>query len=221
MRQRWYRVKWEDHPGKDKWEPERSLIRQGCECAIKDFWKNSNLNPSEDFIADPDDVWRCYCCGKGFTAASGLKRHITCTHPKRNWHGSKADKITRADKRKAAQEAKPHVKLGNDDIENVWIFNYLGSRFRADGSHLADIRARIAAAAVTAGKMRNVWASKTTPLRLKLRIYKVGVCSKLTYGCEAWHLDADACRLLNGANSRMMAHINHRPHCTRGSQQQN
>ena len=119
QRQRWYRVEWEDYPGQDTWEPERSLVRQGCECAIKDFWKNSNLNPSEAFIADPDDVWRYYCCGKGFTADNGLKRHVTCTHPKRNWHGSMTDKITREDKRKAAQEAKPHVNLGKDDIENV------------------------------------------------------------------------------------------------------
>ena len=109
--------------------------------------------------------------------------------------------------RKAAQEAKQHVKLGDEDIENVWMFKYLGSWFRADGSHLADIKARIASATTTAGKMRNVWASKSTPLRLKLRIYKVGVCSKLTYGCEAWKLDEDACRLVNGANSRMLSHI--------------
>ena len=87
------------------------------------------------------------------------------------------------------------------------MFKYLGSRFRADGSHLADIKARIVSATATADKMRNVWASKSTPLRLKLRIYKVGVCSKITYGCEAWKLDADACRLLNGANSRMLPHI--------------
>ena len=77
--------------------------------------------------------------------------------------------------RKTAQDEKPHVKLGEEDIDNVWIFKYLDSRFQADGSHLADIKARIAAAATTAGNMRNIWASKSTPLRLKLRIYKVGV----------------------------------------------
>ena len=109
-------------------------------------------------------VWRCYCCGKGFKNASGLKRHITCTHPKRQWHGSTADKVTRTDKRKAAQKAKPHVKLGEDDVENVWIFKYLGSRFRADGSHYPDIKARIVAATKAAGQMRYIWASKTTPL---------------------------------------------------------
>ena len=200
-------MEWADYPGEDKWEPERSLVKQGCEGAIKQFWKTSKHNPSDDFIADPDDVWRCYKCGKGYTSEKGLKIHITRTHPRRNLRGSAADRVTRVNMRKAAQDAKPHVKLGDKDLENVWVFKYLGSRFRADGSHIADIKARIAAATVTAGKMRSIWSSKSTPLRLKLRIYKVGVCSKLTYGCEAWELDEQACRLLNGANSRMLSHI--------------
>ena len=48
---RWYLVKWEGHPGKDSWEPEGSLVSQGCECTIKDFWSRSKHNPSEEFIA--------------------------------------------------------------------------------------------------------------------------------------------------------------------------
>ena len=62
-------------------------------------------------------------------------------------------------------------------------------------------------ACTAAGKMRSIWSSKTVPLRLKLRIYCTGVCSKLTYGCEAWKLDEQACAMLNGANSRMVSHI--------------
>ena len=72
---------------------------------------------------------------------------------------------------KDAQEAKPHVKLGDLDITNVWVFKYLKIRFRADGSHLEDIKSRIAVAMTTAVKMRSIWASRTTPLRLKLHIY--------------------------------------------------
>ena len=63
---RWFRVQWEGHPGEDSWEPERSLIRQGCSESIRSFWDNSAHNPSEEFIADPDHVWRCWTCGKGY-----------------------------------------------------------------------------------------------------------------------------------------------------------
>ena len=92
-------------------------------------------------------------------------------------------------------------------IKNVWLFKYLGARFRADGNQLADITARIAAALKASGQMRNIWAAKTTPTKLKMRIYKSGVCSRLVYGCEAWILDAKTCATLNGANSRMVARI--------------
>ena len=57
---RWFRVEWVDHPGKDSWEPERSLVRQGCEPSIKDFWRCSTISPATDFIADPDDIWWCW-----------------------------------------------------------------------------------------------------------------------------------------------------------------
>ena len=57
---------------------------------------------------------------------------------------------------------------------------------------------------------RNIWASKSTPLRLKMRIYKTGVCSKLVYGSEAWPLDEKACKMLNGTNSRMVVRITNR-----------
>ena len=55
----------------------------------------------------------------------------------------------------------------------------------------------------TAGKMRHVWASKQIPLKLKLRVYITGVCSQLTYGSEAWRLDEQTIRMLNGANIKM------------------
>ena len=89
----------------------------------------------------------------------------------------------------------------------MWQFIYLGSRFQADGDQLADIKARIALATSTAGKMRGVWAAKAVPLSLKMRIYKTGVCSRLIYGSEGWKLTTRACAMLNGANSRMVSRI--------------
>ena len=61
--------------------------------------------------------------------------------------------------------------------------------------------------------MRAIWASKSTPTKLKMRIYKTGVCSRLTYGSETWKIDARTCAMLNGANSRMVSRITNRtPH---------
>ena len=186
-----------------------------CLSVIKEFWKRSGRNPSVGFVADPENVWRCYTCGKGYKTESALKAHITRSHAKRQWHGSTADKDTRNAKRKAKQSELPQVEVDDAEnvdapkikIDNVWLFRYLGSLFRADGDQHADIQARVSTAIKTAGQMRSIWASTTTPLALKLRIYRTGVCSKLVYGSEAWCLDERACAILNGANSRMMARI--------------
>ena len=37
------------------------------------------------------------------------------------------------------------------------------------------------------------------------------MCSKLVYGCEAWLLDDKTCKMLNGANSKMVSRITGRP----------
>ena len=181
---RWFRVEWKGHQGQDSWEPERSLVSQGCEESIKEFWNNSAYPPSEDFIPDPDDIWRCWTCGHGFKTARSLKGHITRKHPARTWTGTTADRDTRKKSRKDEQERKEHVLCEGSEIENVWSFKYLGSRFSADGGQHADVDARIAIATMTAGKMRNIWASRSTSMKLKIRIYSTGVCSRLTYGSE-------------------------------------
>ena len=171
------------------------------------FWNNCNQNPSEPFIPDPDDIWRCYTCDKGFRSEPGLKIHIARMHTDRYYHGCTADKDTRQKLHAEAQATKPHVYCEEQLIENVWYFKYLGSRFRADGDIIADVKARIGAAQSTFGKMRSIWASRTTPLKLKLHIYKTGVCSRLTYGSEAWILNARVTKMINGANSRMVSTI--------------
>ena len=202
LEQRWFRVCW-----KDSWEPERSLRRQGCNAAIRHFWQKSSRNPSSGFLADPDDVWRCYCCGKGYNSERGLATYIRRTHTQRQWTGSSADRDTRQQKRIKAQDSKQKVICDGKELKNVWAFIYLGARFSADGSHLTDVKARVAKAMQTAGKMRHIWASSVIPLRLKLRVYVAGVCSQLTYGSEARRLDETTTRMLNGVNSRLLHRI--------------
>ena len=55
--------------------------------------------------------------------------------------------------------------------------------------------------------MRHLWHDKKLHLNLRLRLYKSCVCSVLTYGSEAWHIDSDTARALNGANAGMVSII--------------
>ena len=57
------------------------------------------------------------------------------------------------------------------------------------------------------GKMRHVWDSSRLHVWLKLRLYIAGVCSVMVYGSETWTLTPAVQRLLNGANSQMVAKI--------------
>ena len=123
----WVRVEWCGHSGKDTWEVERSLVRQGCEIAIKEFWDGSNLNRSTDFNADPDNVWRCWTCERSYKSDRTLNAHITRSNPARNYHDSTADRDTRNRMHKEAQELKCHVVCDVNQTENVWMFKYLGS----------------------------------------------------------------------------------------------
>ena len=66
---------------------------------------------------------------------------------------------------------------------------------------------RIAAARQRFGKMRHIWADKRLHLNLRLRLYKSSVCSIMTYGSEAWQLNEEVARALNGANSQMLSII--------------
>ena len=116
---RWFRVQWDGHPGEDSWMPERSLVKQGCKESIKDFWRNNNVCPSTDFIADPDDMWRCWCCGKAYKQESTLKAHITRTHPPRNWHGTTADRDARKKMYQIVQDKKEHVNCDGTDLDNA------------------------------------------------------------------------------------------------------
>ena len=38
-----------------------------------------------------------------------------------------------------------------------------------------------------------------------MKIYKTAVCSLLTYGIEAWHLNEQIIAMINGANARLLS----------------
>ena len=72
---------------------------------------------------------------------------------------------------------------------------------------MTDVKIWIAAARQRFGKMRHIWTDKRLHLNLRLRLHKSSVCSVMTYGLEAWLLDTEKARVLNGANSQMLSVI--------------
>ena len=72
---------------------------------------------------------------------------------------------------------------------------------------MSDVCRRIALARTRFGKLRHLWHHNQLHFNLRMRLYKACVCSILTYGSEAWRLDAAVMRKINGANAQMMSAI--------------
>ena len=206
---RWFLVKWKGYDEKE-WEREHLLVRDGCGDTIRAFWTTTGLLPCKQYYPDPESKHRCTVCCKTYARAQDLKAHKTRT----GHHDDKQTRVTKTafydaeeDKRKKMQNELPRAKWGDLPADNAWHFKYLGSIMQADGGQLKDIVTRIARARTRFGKLRHLWADKNLHYNLRLRLYKSSVCSIMVYGSEAWKLNAEAVRKLNGANAQMMSVI--------------
>ena len=99
------------------------------------------------------------------------------------------------------------MKCEGDQLENVFLFKYLGSIFAADGDQKHDIRRRTALAATRCGQLRHCFDAKGISMATKLKIYMAAIISVLTYGSETWRLTKEAAAALNGANARLISRI--------------
>ena len=57
------------------------------------------------------------------------------------------------------------------------------------------------------GQLHHIWSSKELSARIKIQLYRAGVCSILTHAHEAWKLTASTVRKLRGWNGRHLAVI--------------
>ena len=219
---------------KDEYEVEKILDSKGPVCAKKfkirwrgygpeaDTWESrSNVHPEliRDFELENgcyNHNWRfrCHICDLPCASDRGVKIHIRKAHDSdmttdalQSFKGSTADKLVQKQKWKAQQETRPKIYCGNNALDNVFLFTYLGSRFAADGRQSYDIKSRIAMAFNRCGELRHMFDSPVLSNRLKLRLYIAAVVSVLTYGCESWFLNPKVMAKLNGANSKMLARI--------------
>ena len=78
------------------------------------------------------------------------------------------------------------IKVGNQVIENVKEFVYLGSLLTWDNDCARDIKARIAKAKGLMAGFNNIWKSKQISYRTKLNVLKTCVFSTALYACETW-----------------------------------
>ena len=82
------------------------------------------------------------------------------------------------------------IYAGDELLEQVEQFTYLGAAIAEDASSEADIRTRIAIARSTMIKYTTLWKDRNIKLNTKARLMKTLIWSIFTYGCETWTLKA-------------------------------
>src|SRR6218665_3061701 len=80
------------------------------------------------------------------------------------------------------------IKVGDQKVENVKEFVYLGSLLTWDNDCTKEIKRWIAKAKGVIAGFNNIWKSKQISHKTKLNILKTCVFSTALYACEAWRL---------------------------------
>ena len=91
--------------------------------------------------------------------------------------------------------SKTAIQIGEDIIENVEHFEYLGASFYGDGRSKNEIRRRLAIAKQKLNNMKRLWKGQS--IQTKIRVLQSCIFPVAIYGCEAWTpLQADIQRKL-------------------------
>ncbi len=102
----------------------------------------------------------------------------------------------------------PSLRFGNDIVEPVKNFVYLGSIVTDNGDLKPEItRRRGLAASAFQSLWKPLWRHQTISRKTKLRIYNSAVLSILLYGSETWPLNKTLAARLDGFDSRALRTI--------------
>jgi len=83
------------------------------------------------------------------------------------------------------------IKVGDNELEQVDTFVYLGSSIRADADSSKEVKARLTMGMAAMHKVTIIWKNKYVSKDTKIRLMKVLVWPVATYGCESWTLKKD------------------------------
>jgi hypothetical protein len=98
-------------------------------------------------------------------------------------------------------------KIGEEAIERVDDFLYLGSKIDENGGTLLNIQQRINKARGAFSRLKSVWSSSNINLHLKIKLFNACVKSVLLYGCETWFVTSKTTQKLQAFVDRCLPNI--------------
>ena len=170
--------------------------------------RNSVSETTEQEIVALKLKHKCPVCELTFPTKRGLSIHRArwCSGGQviRSRTGSSADRAVQQAKRKELEGQRSRINIEGEDIDNVYSFEYLGSRIQCDGDDMADVTHRMNIAQARFSSLYHMWNDHRLPTSMKLRLYKSAVCSTFTHSSEAWDMTPRVTRSINGFNSRCL-----------------
>lgn len=89
-----------------------------------------------------------------------------------------------------SQDLTSQINIGNQSVERVTQFKYLGAVISEEGSR-PEIMARIAQTTAALARLKPVWRDQNITLKSKIRLMRALVISIFLYACETWTITAE------------------------------
>ena len=160
--------------------------------------------------------FECDKCGYTYPSQHGLSIHKSRFCKKRrtkrpqNRKGTVADKIVKQHKVEQYQGTLEKVKIGDEEIDNVYGFVYLGADVPADGNPEITVKHRCNIAWGRFNDHRKSLTAGKLLVHLRTHLYRTLVVSTMAYGSSAWMFTDSMRKKINGVNSKMLAQITRR-----------
>ncbi len=98
-------------------------------------------------------------------------------------------------------------RIGEEVIERVDDFLYLGAKIDENGGTILDVQQRINKARGAFSRLKNVWSTSNISLHLKIKLFNDCVKSVLLYGCETWFVTDNITQKLQAFVNRCLRNI--------------
>ena len=169
-----------------------------------------NLPPEKKFKFECDKCSMTYPTKHGLAVHKGrwCKKRKNAKKPSRR--GAVADRIVNRHKVEQVHKGLDKVKIGTEELENVYSFLYFGSEVPSDGDPDVTLKHRID---IAWARFTEYWKTLTAaklPINMRIRLMRTLVTSSLTYASDAWLFTSKMKQKLNGVNSKMLSLITKR-----------
>ena len=168
-----------------------------------------SVTTEEDVRSLPADrrfKFECDKCGMTYPSKHGLavhqgrwcKNRRTAKKPSRKC--TVADRIITQMKVEQHQATYEKVKIGAEELENVYSFVYLGAEIPSDGDPLIPVKHRCDVAWGRWGDYRKALMPAKLPVGLRIRLYKSLIVSTMSSSSEAGQITDKVAKKVNGVN---------------------